>query len=224
MADAVGDIIVATGVNGAGKSTILGRHIQSVGGAYYDPDERTRAHVRAGLSRDDANGRSWREGYEALRRAIDAGTTFTFETTLGGRSIVAELFRALARGRNLTIYYVGLESVELHLQRVAARVKRGGHDIPEAKIRERFASSRENLLGLIGTQASIRVWDNSDEDDKGLPRPIDVLRIENNRLKYPTTVKALKATPAWAKPLLARALELCDLPAALRNTRGKRPG
>lgn len=223
MADGIGEIIAAAGVNGAGKSTIIGRYIESVGGNYYNPDERTRAFVKAGLSADDANGRSWQEGYEALRRAIDNGTTFTFETTLGGKSIVAELFRALARGRKLTIYYVGLESVELHLQRVAARVKHGGHDIPEAKIRERFTNSRENLLGFIGTQASIRIWDNSDEDEQGLPRPTDVLRIENNRLKYPNTLKTLNATPAWAKPLLACALEVCDLPAALKKAVHTRP-
>ncbi|MEW6168745.1 MAG: AAA family ATPase [Pseudomonadota bacterium] len=213
----VGEIIVAAGVNGAGKSTIVGRYVQDAGGAYYNPDERTRAYVEAGLSQDDANGRSWQDGYEALKRAIDTGTNFTFETPLGGKRIVAELFRALARGRGLTIYYVGLESVELHLQRVAARVRRGGHDIPAAKIRERFAHSRENLLGLIGTQASIRVWDNSEKDGHGLPRPVDVLGIESNRLKYPDTLKAVKATPSWAKPLVARALEVCDLPAALRS-------
>lgn len=218
MAEGAGEIIVAAGVNGAGKSTIIGRYIESIGGDYYDPDERTRALVAAGLSRDDANARSWHEGYDALKRAIDAGSTFIFETTLGGKSVAAELFRALARGRRLTIYYVGLVSVELHLRRVAARVARGGHDIPEAKIRERFTSSRENLLGFIGTQADIRVWDNSDDDDKGLPRPVDVLCIERNRLKYPDTPEALETTPAWAKPLLTRALELCDLPAAFRKT------
>src|SRR5690606_18626324 len=137
------------------------------GGDYYNPDERTRAYIKAGLDPDDANSRAWQDGFDALKRAIDANASFTFETTLGGKSIVVELFRALALGRRLTIYYVGLESVDLHIRRVAARVRCGGHDIPAAKIRERFAHSRDNLLGFIGTRASIRAWDNSDEDESG---------------------------------------------------------
>jgi predicted ABC-type ATPase len=90
VAEGVGEIIVAAGVNGAGKSTIIGHYIESAGGDYYNPDERTRALVAAGLSRDDANARSWHEGHDALKRAIDTGTTFIFETTLGGKSVAAE--------------------------------------------------------------------------------------------------------------------------------------
>lgn len=215
----MGAITVAAGVNGAGKSTIIGRYIVLAGGEYYNPDERTSAYVQAGLRADEANLRSWQDGFSALQRAVDSNGHFTFETTLGGKSIVTELFRALALGRSLTIYYVGLDSVDRHLQRVAARVRRGGHNIPETKIRERYQTSRENLLGFIGTQANIRAWDNSDEDEKGLPRPVEVLCIERNRLKYPDTLQALKATPDWAKPLVARALAVCSLPAALRRGR-----
>ena len=217
MPDKPGVIVVAAGVNGAGKSKIIGRYIEKSGGAYYNPDQRTRALIKAGLREDDANGRSWQEGFDALKQAIDDTTSFTFETTLGGKSITAELFRALALGRDVTIYYVGLKDVDLHLQRVAARVKRGGHDIAEKKIRERITTSRENLLNFIGTQASIRVWDNSEEDPNGEPLPVEVLRIQNNRLLYPDSAKALRSVPDWAKALVKRAMDVCELPAALKK-------
>jgi predicted ABC-type ATPase len=218
-----GGIFVAAGVNGAGKSSIIGRYAQQNGAPYFNPDEHTRALVAAGLDPAQANARSWHEGFSALRHAIDHNLAFTFETTLGGHSMVAELLRALARGRPVTIYYVGLQGVDLHLRRVAARVKRGGHDIPEDKIRERYLSSRENLLRFIGTKASLRVWDNSQEDPAGLPNPVDVLSIEDNRLLYPHTVRALKETPAWAQPLVQRALEVCTLPAALKRATAQAP-
>lgn len=213
-----GSIVVAAGVNGAGKSTIIGRYIETAGGAYYNPDERTRALIAGGLSEDQANARSWKEGYDALRQAVDVNASFIFETTLGGRSIAAELFRALALGRDVTIYYIGLADVDLHIRRVAARVRRGGHAIPEQKIRERFATSRENLLSFIGTKAAIRVWDNSEEDAEGRPRPVDVLRIQHNRLLYPHTAHLLSSTPAWTKGLVKRALDVCELPAGLRGS------
>jgi predicted ABC-type ATPase len=218
-----GEIIVAAGVNGAGKSTIIGQYARQNGAPYFNPDERTHALVAAGLEPAQANARSWQEGFAALRQAIDHNTAFIFETTLGGHSMVAELLRALARGRPVTIYYVGLEGVDLHLRRVAARVKRGGHDIPEDKIRERYRSSRENLMQFIGTRASLRVWDNSREDPAGLPNPVDVLTIEDGRLLYPHTARALMATPAWARPLVQRALEVCKLPAALKRAIGQDP-
>lgn len=212
-----GQITVAAGVNGAGKSTILGRYIERSGGAYYNPDERTRALVASGMDAASANARSWQEGFDALRAAVDAGAHFSFETTLGGHSIIGELFRALALDRPVAVHYVGLSDVELHIRRVAARVARGGHDIPEARIRERFVASRENLLRLIGTKAAIRVWDNSEEDADGLPRPVEVLRIGDNQLLYPVTPTQLAATPGWAKAFVLRSIDVCALPAGLKK-------
>lgn len=217
MPEKPGVVVVAAGVNGAGKSTIIGRYIEKSGGAYYNPDARTRALIKAGLREDDANARSWQEGFDALKQAIDDAASFTFETTLGGKSIAAELFRALALGRDVTIYYVGLKDVDLHIQRVAARVKRGGHDIPEQKIRERITASRENLLNFIGTQASIRIWDNSDEDPNGEPMPVEVLSIQSNRLLFPDSTKALRSVPIWAKALVKRAMDVCKIPDALKR-------
>lgn len=210
-------IVVAAGVNGAGKSTIIGRYIKSTGGAYYNPDERTRALVKAGLRQDQANGRSWQEGFEALKHAIDTASAFTFETTLGGQQITSELLRALALEREVTIHYVGLEGVDLYLKRVAARVRRGGHDIPEAKIRQRMTSSRANLLKFIGTQANIRAWDNSEEDPDGRPLPVEVLRMQNRRLLFPDTGEALQSSPGWARALIKKALDVCTLPDALKE-------
>lgn len=45
--------------------------------------------------------------------------------------------------------FVGLDLPERHIARVAARVARGGHDIPEGMIRARYDSSRKNLLRLM---------------------------------------------------------------------------
>jgi len=54
------------------------------------------------------------------------------------------LEHALEVGLEVRIWYVGLDTVERHIARVAARVAGGGHDIPEQRIRQRFASSHVN--------------------------------------------------------------------------------
>jgi predicted ABC-type ATPase len=71
----------------------------------------------------------------------------SFETTLGGNTIPALLEEAMAVGIEVLVRYVGLDSVDLHIARVRAGVARGGHDIPEGKIRERFAPTSSIRTG-----------------------------------------------------------------------------
>ena len=92
-----------------------------------------------------------------------SGSTFAFETTLGGKTITALLERALGAGGEVRIWYVGLSTPELHLARVRARVARGGHDIPEAQIRARYDASRLNLIRMLPHLTELRVYDNSVE-------------------------------------------------------------
>jgi len=202
-----GHIIVAAGPNGAGKSTIVGILLKRWGGAYFNPDEYARNLVKAGHSLQDANARAWRIGYDGLTRAIDTSRNYAFETTLGGTSITMELMRALALKRRVTILYVGLATPELHIQRVRERVARGGHDIPETRIRERFDHSRENLLRFVGTAADLRVWDNSQQNADGLPSPVEVFRVQNGHMIIPPPAD-VSSTVSWAQPLVAKALRV----------------
>src|SRR5262249_26215849 len=107
-------------------------------------------------------------------------------------------------GGAIHVWYVGLDSVERHLARVRARVKAGGHDIPEADIRRRYETSRENLAWLMPKLASLRVYDNSFEADPATgrsPRPRLLLHVDRRRIVAPAD---LRATPAWAKGLVAK--------------------
>lgn len=201
-------IVVAAGTNGAGKSTIVQPFIEAAGGNYFNPDLYARALVQGGVSIGDANAQAWTRGFEQLRDSVEFGGGYAFETTLGGHSIAFELMRGLAFQRRVMILYVGLASADLHLRRVRERVARGGHDIPPEKIRQRYDDSRKNLLAFIGTAASIRVWDNSAEDDqRRAVRARELFRIENRRLSQPAGADASE-TPGWARPLLAQALKL----------------
>ncbi|HEX7342507.1 MAG TPA: hypothetical protein VF269_09575 [Rhodanobacteraceae bacterium] len=201
-------ILVAAGTNGAGKSSIIQPFIESQGGAYYNPDEFAGKLVVHGMPAAEANANAWARGHAQLCKAAETGTAFAFETTLGGHSIAFQLMRALAFERHVVILYVGLASPELHLQRIRERVARGGHDIPEDKVRQRYDASRRNLLAFIGTRASIRVWDNSTQTADSRPsRAREIFRIEQRMLRLPTDVDT-EVMPTWARPLLAQALQL----------------
>ena len=125
-----GTITVLAGVNGAGKSSVVGSFIRQGGGDYYNPDEATRDLLlkNPGLAPVTANGLAWSVGKERLEHAISEGTDFVFETTLGANTITQLLLRATREGRAVKVCFVGLASVQHHLRRVAARVAAGGHD------------------------------------------------------------------------------------------------
>jgi predicted ABC-type ATPase len=108
------------------------------------------------------------------------------------------------------VWFVGLSSAEQHIVRVRARVAAGGHDIPEAKIRERWNSSRRNIILLLPYLTELRVFDNSHDRDPvtgAIPAPKLLLHWAQGAIVAPS-VSALESTPDWAMPIVVRALEL----------------
>ena len=203
-------IYVLAGVNGAGKSSIAGAAFREYGGDYYNPDEAARRLMAAnkGLPQRDANGLAWQQGRRLLERAIAERLDFAFETTLGGSTIPRLLVAAAEGGAEIFVWYIGLATVDLHIARVRARVKRGGHDIPEAQIRRRFEHSRIHLLDLMPRLAALRIYDNSAEADPAegkRPEPALLLHMVRGRIAGP---KDLTKSPEWAKPLVALAMKL----------------
>ena len=63
---------------------------------------------------------------------------FCIETTLATRALLKMTRSAQNMGYYVTVLYFWLNSPDIAVQRVAARVKAGGHDIPEETIRRRY--------------------------------------------------------------------------------------
>jgi len=199
-------IQVLAGVNGAGKSSIGGAALRSAGADYYNPDEVARELAERGATLADANARAWAAGRELLERAINRGWSFAFETTLSGSTITRLLQEAAARGSEVFVWYVGLANADLHVAPVKARVRQGGHDIPEALIRERYERSLLNLIALLPSLTELRLYDNSAEADPAsgvAPQPRLILHLRVGVVVDPPD---LSGTPEWARPIVAAAL------------------
>ena len=69
-----------------------------------------------------------------LKRQLDFG----IETTLATRTLLKTVRMAQQAGYSITLLYFWLNSPELAIERVAARVETGGHNIPEDTIRRRY--------------------------------------------------------------------------------------
>lgn len=69
-----------------------------------------------------------------LKRQMDFG----IETTLATRTLLKTIRMAQDAGYSVTLLYFWLNSPDLAVERVAARVEAGGHNIPEETIRRRY--------------------------------------------------------------------------------------
>jgi predicted ABC-type ATPase len=204
-------ITILAGVNGAGKSSIGGALLQQKGGVFYNPDLVALAASKASpsLTAQEANAYAWQRGKELLEAAIANRTDFNFETTLGGETITKLLTDGAKKGASLNIWYAGLSSVDLHIKRVASRVEKGGHPIPEADIRNRWIGSHGDLVKLLPYVTHLRVYDNSAErdPDKGQsPEPKLVLSVMNRAIDFPGPDE-VQDTPEWAKPIIVAAFK-----------------
>jgi predicted ABC-type ATPase len=203
-------LFVLAGVNGAGKSSIGGHVIERAGRTWFNPDTFARELVAlSGCSQEEANALAWQESLRRLDQAIAHRVDYAFETTLGGRTVARRILAA-ARSHDVILWFCGLSSPELHIERVRARVKAGGHDIPEAKIRERSPNAIANVIALMPHVAQLQVHDNSAHAEPGqpVPDPLLVLEVVAGRIITPAKddAAALAAVPDWAKPIVEAAL------------------
>lgn len=160
------------------------------------------------MTQGEANAWAWNEGVTRLRRAIAEHGNYALETTLGGDTIVGLLLEAADAGLAVNVWFVGLDSVELHIARVRQRVARGGHDIPRADIERRHVRGRLNLIRLLPKLHQLLVYDNSAKADIGGSASVEPRLLLSTVDGLITGSVDLSATPAWAKPIVAVALKV----------------
>jgi len=209
VAEDTGSIYVLAGTNGAGKSSIAGEMLLARRTVFFNPDDAARLILERnpGISQTEANSAAWQEGKRLLERAIRERSNYAFETTLGGKTITRLLQTALSEGIEVRMWYVGLDGVDLHLARVSSRVKQGGHDIPEERIRQRYIESRLHLIDLVPQLTELFVYDNSKEADPAAgvaPEPELVLHMVRGKIIESCAVDRV---PQWAKPIFVAALK-----------------
>jgi predicted ABC-type ATPase len=156
-------VIVIGGPNGAGKSTIAPLVLRDYLAV---PDFVNADQIAAGLSAYNPEGAAFEAGRIMLRRLQElaaSGQSFAFESTLSSRTFSVFLTKLKARGYRVDVCYVWLNSVALAQERVALRVKMGGHHIPAEVIERRYARSAQNFRNLYLPMADKwSVFDNSE--------------------------------------------------------------
>jgi predicted ABC-type ATPase len=154
--------IVIAGPNGAGKTTFAREFL---------PKDTDIVHfvnadlIAAGLSAlrpEIAAVTAGRVFLAELDRLTAAGESFAFETTFSGRSYASRITKWKSAGYRIEIAYLKIDSPQIALKRIAARVKQGGHDVPRDDVLRRFGRSWSNFNGVYRRLADVwSVYDNS---------------------------------------------------------------
>src|ERR1043166_1311736 len=141
-------IVILAGPNGAGKSTAAVRLLRGV----RKVDEFVNADTIArGLSALRPEGVAFLAGrimLDRIRSLAKQRVSFAIETTLATRTYAHWLRKMIANSYAIDLIYLWLSSPELALARVADRVRRGGHSIPEDVIRRRYLRGLGNFFEI----------------------------------------------------------------------------
>jgi predicted ABC-type ATPase len=142
------NIIIIAGPNGAGKTTFAREFLPQEAACPLFINADLIAQGLSPFRPEAAARRAGRIMLESIADCVRRRESFAFETTLSGRSYAGMIPKWKAAGYRVTLFFLELPSAELAVQRVAIRVRQGGHDIPEPVIRRRFTAGRRNFLNL----------------------------------------------------------------------------
>lgn len=153
--------ILIAGVNGAGKSTLY-RSLQNLQDM---PRVNTDEILRGfGDWRNTADVMAaGKIAVKKIARYFDENITFNQETTLCGKSILNNIAKAKKRGYFIELHYIGVENVDIAKERVATRIKQGGHGIAEQDIERRYIDTFDNLKIILPESDLAAFYDNTIE-------------------------------------------------------------
>lgn len=180
-------MFVFAGNNGSGKSTIRNLIVDRLGvSVNIDPDALARKinNGHPEKSKVSAGKEAIRIARECIRNKWD----FTVETTLAGGNVIRQMKDAKEQGFEIIMFYVGLGDVRLNIERVALRVKNGGHHIETEDIIRRNVTSLDNLVSHLDLIDQLIVVDNSKADGEF------ILEADKRGIKY-----YLNELPGWVK-------------------------
>ena len=156
------NLYIIGGCNGAGKTTASYTVLPEILDCreFVNADE-----IARGLSPFNPESVAIEAGRLMLKRIeelLEREESFAIETTLATKSYINLVRRAQAKGYSVWVLFFWLNSPELAMQRVAERVAKGGHNIPESVISRRYVAGIRNLFHLFMSEVDYwELYDNS---------------------------------------------------------------
>lgn len=157
-------IIILAGPNGAGKTTFARSFLPEEAGLPRFINADLIAAGLAPFAPQTAALRAGRLMLEEMALCASRGESFAFETTLSGLGYLRLIRQWRASGYHVSLFFLSLPDVETAIDRVAMRVREGGHDIPEHVIRRRFTGGLRNLPRYAREVDDWALYDNGGDE------------------------------------------------------------
>lgn len=177
------EALILAGPNGAGKTT-ASAGIVPAGTRFLNADLIAESLVAEGHPRSGLDVAAGRVLLGQLGEVLKAGESFCVETNLADRGYAKRIAVWHEHDYTVRLIFAALESPELAVGRVASRVASGGHHVPEAVVRRRWAAGLRALFDLyLPIVDSWVLLDSNEKDvievatgDRGAPAVLDPLR------------------------------------------------
>lgn len=168
------------GINGSGKSSFTGakKEDSENWGMIIDVDKMTALNKVFPIE-------GVKIALQCISDCLENRACFSQETTLAGYKTEVTALKAKELGYFIRLYYIGLDTPEECLKRIANRVARGGHDIGEVDVRRRFGERWRAVKKILPYCDEARFFDNNN----GF---IEVAEYKNGAL-----ILKEESLPAW---------------------------
>ena len=178
---------IIAGVNGCGKSSLTGvlrTEIDNLG-KIIDVDKIT---AECGGNMIDGA----KKAISIIEDCLEKEICFTQETTLSGKKTLNTIKTAIEKDYYIRLYYVGLDTKEESLVRIANRVKKGGHNIDTESVSKRFDKRFDDLLAVLPYCNEATFYDN----DNGF---VTVAKYKNGEMQL-----IGKNSPKWLNEFIEK--------------------
>ncbi len=146
-------LYVISGCNGAGKTTASYALLPEMLGCSQFVNSDEFAKSLSPFSPDAASIQASKLMLLKMNYLFNRKEDFAIETTLATRSLKRMIVKSRAQGYNVTILYFWLNSPELAIERVRARVASGGHNIPDEVVRRRYTAGLHYFFNVYRQMA-----------------------------------------------------------------------
>ncbi len=196
---------IVAGPNGSGKSTAYGQgSVAGLDGAVWiiNPDLLTaRLKVAENLDQIAANLAAVQRIEAWLDKSIEVHQTIGVETVLSSPKYRRLVEKAKAHGFEICFVYVYVASADIQLERIKARVAKGGHAVPPDKVVQRRGRSFEQMPWFFNMADRAWIFDNSG------PAPVPMA----SKLVRTTKAGRQEGHYSWSKDLLPELEQLLRL-------------
>lgn len=159
--------VIVAGINGAGKSSFykldtIKKNPLLSNSIRVNPDEIIR-NAGQDWKNTSAQTQAARQAARMLKNLLAGEDDFHREMILAGGvgSHKMHIAKAKKNGFHVHLIYIALENVELSKKRIAERVSKGGHGIPDNIVEKRYGESLRNLKEVLPLVDEVDVFDNS---------------------------------------------------------------